>query len=269
VSELKNMLAHKDSLLVQKDKLIQTMEHERELGMDSMRTDKSKQGQGAAGSTSLPTYEAVGESIDLKKAERAVDGGDPEELETFLLQAIDEIKWRRKGGGVGQDAVLNPFEAQQEEPVKKAAGAANTRTLDLLDLFDSAPLEQQRPTPPQPAADLLDDLFGPAVTPVAVASAAVTPAPEPAGAARAAGRQVNPFADNPFEEEEEDMQSTSGREREMAARIELLEEKLAEAVEESAKRGEALRTCALLHFSCEFMSHASSIHMRPLGRFRY
>ena len=263
------MLAHKDSLLVQKDKLIQTMEHERELGMDSMRTDKSKQGQGAAGSTSLPTYEAVGESIDLKRAERAVDGGDPEELETFLLQAIDEIKWRRKGGGVGQDAVLNPFEAQQEELVKKAAGAANTRTLDLLDLFDSAPLEQQRPTPPQPAADLLDDLFGPAVTPVAVASAAVTPAPEPAGAARAAGRQVNPFADNPFEEEEEDMQSTSGREREMAARIELLEEKLAEAVEESAKRGEALRACALLHFSCEFMSHASSIRMRPLGRLRY
>ena len=143
------------------------------------------------------------------------------------------------------------------------------RTLDVLDLFGSAPLEQQRPTPPQPAADLLDDLFGPAVTPVAVASAAVTPAPEPAGAARAAGRQVNPFADNPFEEEEEDMQSTSGREREMAARIELLEEKLAEAVEESAKRGEALRACALLHLSCEFMSHASSIRMRPLGRFRY
>ncbi len=143
----------------------------------------------------------------------------------------------------------------------------------MLDLFGAAPPEQQRPTPPQPAVaaaeasaaaaccDFLDRLFDLDVTP-----APVTPVHTHAGAP---DRLVNPFANNPFAEEEEDMQSTSGREREMAARIELLEEKLAEAVEGSAKRGEALRACALLHFSCEFMSHASSIRMRPLGRFRY
>jgi len=54
------------------------------------------------GATSSPIHESEGvESIDLKKAERATYGGDPEEMETFLLQAIDEIKWRRKGGGGG------------------------------------------------------------------------------------------------------------------------------------------------------------------------
>jgi len=45
-----------------------------------------------------PTNEGVaagGEYIDLEKAQRVIDGGDSEELETFLLQAIDEIKWRR------------------------------------------------------------------------------------------------------------------------------------------------------------------------------
>ena len=131
------------------------------------------------------------------------------------------------------------------------------RTLDVLDLLGSAP-EQQRPSPPQPAVaaaaasaaaaccDFLDRLFDLDVTPAPVA-----PLHKHAGVP---DRPVKPFANNPFVEEEEDMQSTSGREREMAARIELLEEKLAEAVEESAKRGEALRACALLHFSCEFMS---------------
>ena len=38
VSELKNMLAHKDSLLVQKDKLIQTMEHDLRFARLEMQT---------------------------------------------------------------------------------------------------------------------------------------------------------------------------------------------------------------------------------------
>ena len=118
------------------------------------------------------------------------------------------------------------------------------------DLFGAAPAEQQRPTPPQPAVDLFDHLFNLAGTP-----ADFTPAHKPAGAA---GRQVNRFANNPFAEEEEDMKSTSGREREMTARIELLEEKLAEAVEESAKLGEAFRVSVHV---CYFSSHASSCLM--------
>ena len=117
------------------------------------------------------------------------------------------------------------------------------------DPFGAAPPEQQRPTPPQPAADLFDHLFNLAVTP-----ANFTLAHKPAGAA---GRQVNLFANNPFAEEEEDMKST-GREREMTARIELLEEKLAEAVEESAKLGEAFRVSVHV---CYFSSHASSCLM--------
>jgi hypothetical protein len=54
------------------------------------------------------------------------------------------------------------------------------------------------------------------------------------------------------------MQSPSGREREMTARIELLEEKLAEAVEESAKLGEAFRASVHVRY---FSSHASSCLM--------
>ena len=111
------------------------------------------------------------------------------------------------------------------------------------DPFGAAPPEQQRPTPPQPAVDLFDHLFNLAGTP-----ADFTPAHKPAGAA---GRQVNRFANNPFAEEEEDMKSTSGREREMTARIELLEEKL-------AKLGEAFRVSVHVRY---FSSHASSCLM--------
>ena len=72
-----------------------------------------------------PTNEGVaagGEYIDLERAQRVIDGGDSEELEISLLQAIDEIKWRRNKDTVllrrparGSPAARGDLQAQDDQ----------------------------------------------------------------------------------------------------------------------------------------------------------
>jgi len=79
-----------------------------------------------------PTNEGVaagGEYIDLEKAQRVIDGGDSEELETFLLQAIDEIKWRRTKDNV----LLRPRPPARGSPAARGDLHAQDDQLDSED----------------------------------------------------------------------------------------------------------------------------------------